>query len=43
MPEGSLLNISVRISLIEENEWRSRKECIELYNLLEIKEMKPIF
>lgn len=43
IPEGSLLNISVRISLIEEKEWRSRKECIELYNLLEIKEMKLIF
>ncbi len=38
--EDSLENISVRVSLMEEDEWKSRKDCIELYNLLEIDKMK---
>lgn len=41
--ENSLENISVRVSLMEEDEWKSRKECIDLYNLLEIDEMKTNF
>ena len=41
--EDSLENISVRVSLMEEDEWKSRKECIDLYNLLEIDEMKTNF
>ena len=41
--EDSLENISVRVSLMEEDEWKSRKECIDLYNLLEINKMKTNF
>ena len=41
--EDSLENISVRVSLMEEDEWKSRKDCIDLYNLLEINKMKTNF
>lgn len=43
IPEVSFLNTSVRISLLKEHEWKSRRDCIDLYNLLEIKKMKLIF
>ena len=41
--EDSWKNITVRVSVMEEDEWKSRKECIELYNLLEIDKMKKKF
>lgn len=43
IPEDSLSNITIRVSLMEENEWKSRKDCIDLYNLLEIDKMKKKF
>lgn len=43
IPEDSLSNITVKVSLMEEDEWKSRKDCIDLYNLLEINKMKKKF
>lgn len=36
-------NITIRVSVMEEDEWKSRKDCIDLYNLLEIDKMKKKF
>ncbi|MBA7590241.1 hypothetical protein ES708_32354 [subsurface metagenome] len=39
IPSSSLINASIKVSVMGEEEWKKDKNCTELYNLLNIREM----
>lgn len=43
IPSNSLMNASVKVSVMEEKEWKKDKNCTELYSLLNIREMNQSF